>query len=205
MKTIPLVRIVDDDSTIRKSLSFLLKSEGYEVQTFESAADFLSNEAQSRPGCVLLDVKMPGMSGTDLFLKLMDRNYPNPIIFLSAHGDIRLAVDMVKLGAMDFIEKPVEPESFVNLVAKACKLNLKTLEPIKADERELVKRAILSLSDREKEILTLVLENLSNREIGERLQLSRRTIEVHRASAYRKLDIHTTKDLKAIAQYLLTY
>lgn len=203
MKTDFVVRIVDDDPAVLKSLSFMLKVEGLESKTFSSAEDFLAQDVESCPGCLILDVRMPGISGPDLFTELIFRKYPNPIIFLSAHGDIRLAVDMVKQGALDFIEKPVDPEAFIALVKKACSISIK-LGPFTAvslERREIVRVVANQLSEREKQILKFVLTGASNREIGERLSLSQRTIEVHRASAYKKLDVNSIKQLKELSRY----
>lgn len=198
-----LVRIVDDDPSIRKSLCFMLRLEGLSSSSFSNAEEFLANDEPSRPGCLILDVRMPGISGPALFKELMVRKYSNPIIFLSAHGDIRLAVDMVKEGALDFIEKPVEPSTFIDLVKKACSISSRFAgtNPLALDQRELIRGASLSLSEREKQILSLVLKKFSNREIGERLALSQRTVEAHRASAYRKLHVNGLQQLQDISKY----
>jgi len=203
MKRKTIVRLVDDDPTIRKSLSFLLKNEGFDVQCYGSAQEFLANDFPSDPGCLILDIKMPEISGTDLFFNLVSNQYPNPIIFLSAHGDIRLAVDMVKSGAMDFIEKPVDPEPFIELVNKACSISLTKRSPIDVEVREQLKSALMSLTEREKEVIKLIFQNLSNREIGLRLNLSKRTIEVHRSSIYKKLNIHSFEELKDLSPYFI--
>lgn len=203
MKTDLVVRIVDDDPSVLKSLSFMLKLEGLSSSCFASAEEFLAHDVESSPGCLILDVRMPGISGPDLFSELIFRKYPNPIIFLSAHGDIRLAVDMVKKGALDFIEKPVEPEAFISLVKKACSLSVKLglVTAVSLERREIIRIAVTQLSEREKQILKFVLNGASNREVGERLALSQRTIEVHRASAYRKLNINSIKQLKELSRY----
>ncbi len=203
MKSKTIVRLVDDDPTIRKSLSFLLKNEGFDVLCYGSAREFLTKDFPSESGCLILDIKMPEISGTDLFFNLISNHYPNPIIFLSAHGDIRLAVDMVKAGAMDFIEKPVDPEPFIELVNKACSISLTKRSPINVEVREQLKCALMSLTEREKEVIKLIFQNLSNREIGLRLNLSKRTIEVHRSSIYKKLNVHSFEELKNLSPYLL--
>lgn len=189
-----IIRVVEDDPSVRNGLEYLLLSEGYESELYESAEDFLAGDAASVPGCVILDIKMPGMSGLELQNILIERNYPHPIIFLSGHGDIDIAVGAVKKGALDFLQKPVNADTFLEIVKEAIELDrLKTGNLYKPQDLLIL---IEKLTEREKQIIGLIFQDISNKSIAERLNLSSRTVENHRAAAYRKLGVNSAEQLK---------
>ena len=190
-----LIRIVDDNVSLLESLSFMLRCEGYEVAIFNSAEAFLREDIPSRPGCVVLDVQMPGLSGIELFNLLKTRGYNVPIIFLTAHADVDMAVSAMRDGACDFYQKPVDPERFLPAVAKSlekCYGHLGNRSLMSDVER------FRSLTEREEQIMRLVASGLGNRRIAERLNISQRTVEHYRASAIQKLSL---SDVSAIAAF----
>ena len=184
------IRVVEDDPSVRNGLEYLLMSEGYESEVYESAEAFLAGDAASVPGCIILDIRMPGMSGLELQNILIERKYPHPIIFLSGHGDIDIAVGAVKKGALDFLQKPVNADKFL----EALKLDqLRTGNLYNPQDLLLLAE---KLTDREKQIIGLIFQDISNKSIAERLNLSPRTVENHRAAAYRKLGVNSAEQLK---------
>ena len=176
-----LVRIVDDDSDLRAAIRFLLESEGWEVADYYSAADFLLNDDPKIPGCLILDVRMPEMTGVELQSELKQHVREIPIVFLSAHGDIEMAVKTLHEGAVDFLTKPVQEDKLVPVISRAVKLDL--IKRGLSFDHEKTKERFRELTEREKQIVLLLTKGLLNREVGERLGISTRTVEVHRARA----------------------
>ena len=190
-KAIALIRVVDDDRAVSKAIQFLLENEDWTVQVFSSGEEFLVNEAPSVPGCIILDVQMGGISGIEVHKELIARESKVPIIFLTAHGDIPMAVEAMKEGAAEFLVKPLDPEKLLQLVEKHVEWDIKRRQwSVSKEEAE---RRVESLTLRERQIVELVLKDLSNQEIAEALKLSRRTIECHRQVAYKKLQVNTSK------------
>ncbi|MCF0253970.1 MAG: response regulator transcription factor [Duodenibacillus sp.] len=188
-----LIRVVDDDDVLRDSLGFLLRAEGWQVETYASAQAFLASDRPSLPGCLVLDVRMPEMSGLQLQQELNRRGVQLPIIFLTGHGDMQMAVNAMKQGAVDFVSKPIDPELFVQAIRNAVRK-----QELRARGVESIAEACAryrQLTDREKDICRFLARGLLNREVGSRLCISERTVEGHRASAFRKLGIRTVKDL----------
>lgn len=183
-----LVRIVDDDSDLRAAIRFLLESEGWEVADYYSAADFLLNDDPKIPGCLILDVRMPEMTGVELQSELKQHVREIPIVFLSAHGDIEMAVKTLHEGAVDFLTKPVQEDKLVPVISRAVKLDL--IKRGLSFDHEKTKERFRELTEREKQIVLLLTKGLLNREVGERLGISTRTVEVHRARAFKKLELH---------------
>ena len=171
----PLVRIVDDEAEQLKSLAFLLRMGGWEVMTYQSAAAFLEMDDPRRSGCLLLDHRMPNMTGMELHETLVERGSLLPVIFLSAHGDIPMAMQAVHRGAMDFLVKPAAPE--VLLAAEAGQVDL-------------AQKAAL-LTERELEVARLVAQGLLNKQIADRLSISLPTVKLHRGNAARKLGVRS--------------
>ena len=168
------------------------------VQVFSSGEEFLVNEAPSVPGCIILDVQMGGISGIEVHKELIARESKVPIIFLTAHGDIPMAVEAMKEGAAEFLVKPLDPEKLLQLVEKHVEWDIKRRQwSVSKEEAE---RRVESLTLRERQIVELVLKDLSNQEIAEALKLSRRTIECHRQVAYKKLQVNNVKELKLILE-----
>lgn len=191
-----LIRVVDDDANLRQSLKFLLEAEGWEVETYESAEAFITGDSPSVPGCIILDVRMERMSGLELQKLLNERGNLLPIVFLTGHGDMEMAVNGMKNGAIDFVAKPIDPEKFIAAITRTIeKQHLRNLGI--ASEGELRARYAL-LTAREKEICRFLARGLLNRETAARLSISERTVEGHRASAFKKLQIKTVSELALI-------
>lgn len=185
-----LIRIVDDEADVRDALRFMLEAEGWRVSVHASAEDFLESDRPEVPGVCVLDVRMPGVGGTELFARLRERTPAHPVIFLSGHGTLNLAVEQMRRGAFDFMEKPIDPEVFLARIGEAAARDL---------ERDRSREALLGrLSRRERQIAAWVLRGLSNREMAEALGLSERTVENHRASLYRKLGVNSARGLEAL-------
>lgn len=189
--TDPVIRIVDDDPHMHDALQFVLESEGYSVRHFFSAEDFLAGDFLSDPGCAVLDVRMGKMSGLVLQRVLKEREVDLPVIFLSAHGDIEMAVDAIDSGAVTFLTKPVRAEKLLTAVDKA--LSRKGSAEVQTTDAREAREAFAALSDRE--VALLAGQKLTNRQIAERLELAVRTVEFHRAGAMRKLGTHSAKEL----------
>lgn len=197
-KAIALIRVVDDDRAVSKAIQFLLENEDWTVQVFSSGEEFLVNEAPSVPGCIILDVQMGGISGIEVHKELIARESKVPIIFLTAHGEFPMAVEAMKEGAAEFLVKPLDPEKLLQLVEKHVEWDIKRRQwSVSKEEAE---RRVESLTLRERQIVELVLKDLSNQEIAEALKLSRRTIECHRQVAYKKLQVNNVKELKLILE-----
>lgn len=195
-KAIALIRVVDDDRAVSKAIQFLLENEDWKVQVFSSGEEFLVNEAPSVPGCIILDIQMGGISGIEVHKELIARESKVPIIFLTAHGDIPMAVEAMKDGAAEFLVKPLDPEKLLQLVEKHADWDIKRRQwNVSKEEAE---RRVESLTLRERQVVELVLKDLSNQEIAEALKLSRRTVECHRQIAYKKLQINNVKELRLI-------
>ncbi len=192
----PLVRIVDDDVAVCESLVFMLRHEGYDVESWTSAEEYLREDNSCRSGCLLLDIRMPSMSGLELQKILCQRSIRLPIIFISAHGDIDTAVHTMKMGAVDFLQKPLDPERVLRIVAHAVARS--DIQNKLAVEPEVAKQRFEKLTDREKTVADLVYNGLSNLEVGKRLNISERTAETHRANIYRKLEISDIDGLRAV-------
>lgn len=193
-----LIRIVDDDEDIRRALSFMLECKGWEVRAYESARDFLTQDAPSVPGCLLLDIRMPEMSGVELQQHLKARRIDVPVIFITGHADVETAVQTLKSGALDFLQKPVDGKRLAEAIESAVCLSLSRANGQLAPEQ--VEEVLLSMSPREKEITTLLLLGVTNKEIVERLDLSQRTVHGHRNNIYHKLRVHNLQEFLTIMQ-----
>ncbi|EKO3863499.1 response regulator transcription factor [Vibrio harveyi] len=174
--------IVDDEEPVLESMAFMLESYGYEVEAFSSGIDFLNNAELSAPGCVLLDSRMPEMRGQDVHHVMNEKFSPISVIYLTGHGDIPMAVDALKDGALDFFQKPVDGNALVVAVDNAMAQSLKNGEKLSA------KQVLQNLTKREKEVLGLVFKGMKNQEMADSLCVSLRTIEVHRSNVMKKLE-----------------
>lgn len=188
-----LIRIVDDDEQFVASQKMLIESLGWEVAAFSSALDFLTEDSLERPGCLILDVRMPTMTGLELQQELEKRGCQLPIIFLSAHGDIEMAVHTMRHGAVDFLQKPVEPQKLLSQVTKAVAASIQ--QSNEYDELQKLVERIEKLSNREREIAKLVSEGLRNKEIARKLGIEETTVKMHRANAMAKLGANTSAEL----------
>ena len=190
----PLIRIVDDNDTLRQSLEFMLQCEGYEVVSYASAMEFLKSDTPSRPGCLILDIQMPEMSGLDLFDRLNHRGYEVPVIFLTAHGDIDMAVSAMRDGAVDFVQKPVRQERLLKAIARAVTRSVSETGAVETEGA--IRAKVQELTDREREIAELIGKKLTNRQISERTGITVRTVEVHRAAIIRKLGVRNPDEIE---------
>ncbi|MGR5209887.1 response regulator transcription factor [Vibrio rotiferianus] len=174
--------IVDDEEPVLESMAFMLESYGYEVEAFSNGMDFLNNAELSAPGCVLLDSRMPEMRGQDVHHIMNEKFSPISVIYLTGHGDIPMAVDALKDGALDFFQKPVDGNALVIAVDDAMAQSLRNCEKLGA------KLILQNLTKREKEVLGLVVKGMKNQEMADLLCVSLRTIEVHRSNVMKKLE-----------------
>ena len=184
MNTQPCVYIVDDDFAVRDSLKLVIEIAGLDCQTFESAEDFLQAYCPGRPGCLLLDVNMPGMNGDELQAELNRRNIHLPIIFLTAYGDIPTTVRVIKAGAIDFLTKPVPSKLLIERIQTVLQQEAQIHEYAMA-EQALCNR-LNNLTSREMEILPLIVAGHANKDIARQLGISHRTVEIHRARILNK-------------------
>ncbi len=191
------VYVIDDDPTMRDSLDFLLGSAGFKVTPFDTAAAFLDAHAGLRFGCVVSDVRMPGIDGMDLLRRLKANASPLPVIIMTGHGDIPLAVEAIKLGARDFIEKPFEDERLIGMIEAALQQSPDQAKS-NAVSAEIVAR-IATLSQRERQVMDGLVAGLSNKLIAREHNISPRTIEVYRANVMTKMQAHNLSELIRLA------
>lgn len=189
----PVARIVDDDDGDREALAFMLESSGWKVQAYSSARDFLVNDAPSQPGCVVLDVRMPGMTGLELQEEMNRRGFRLPIIFLTAHGDVAMAVGAMQKGAVNFLLKPIDPAAFARAVSQAVQLQGRIQNDALAPG-ECIAR-FESLSERQQEIVSMIADGFLNREVAVKLGISERTVEGHRYNAFKLLGVKNRSEL----------
>lgn len=187
------VHIVDDDEAIRDSLSLLLRSSGLAVTLWPSGEAFLAGWRADLPGCILLDMRMSGMSGREVFAALRSRSARQPVVFLTGHGDIALAVECLKEGAADFIEKPFCPADLVERI-RAVLARAKAQAEVESEAAAL-RAGLASLSPREAEVLAMLVEGWQNKEIADRLAITIRTVEAHRARVLEKTGARNAVDL----------
>ena len=189
----PTVFVVDDDPGVLNSVQLLLRSVGLNAETFSSAHEFLEAYDPERPGCLLLDVRMPGMSGLELQERLDSMGSTLPIIFVTAHGDVPMAVRAVKAGAVDFIQKPFRDQELIDKSRDAIEENARIREKF-ADRKGIAERIAL-LTPREREVMELVIEGKANKVIAQDLGISQRTVEIHRARVMDKIQAGSVSEL----------
>jgi two-component system, LuxR family, response regulator FixJ len=189
-----LIHVVDDDASLRRALAFLLESAGWRVALHESAEAFLTAwRTPAAPGCLILDIRMPMMSGLELQRLMKTRGIRLPIIFLTGHADVSMAVEALKHGATDFIEKPFKDQLLLDAVAQAVRIDIASRDESQA--RDAVHSRIAKLSPRELDVAQLLADGLTNKSIGLRLDISERTVQVHRLHLMEKLGIHSAAEL----------
>ena len=196
------VYVIDDDEAVRDSLSWLMKSAGIKTQTFPSAGAFLDVCHERLNGCLLLDIRMPGMSGLDLQTALNQRGCHMPVIVISGHADVPMAVRALKAGAFDFIEKPFNDDILLSLVRSALEQESKIRHS--HEEKEAMQTKMASLTPRELEVLELVVDGASNKQISNDLGVSQKTVEVHRARVMEKLEADSLSHLVRMVVSLRT-
>ncbi len=189
----PLIHIVDDDKAMRKSLCWLIGSVGLETQSYASADEFFQNYIDERPGCLLLDIRMPGKSGLDLQDALNQLDTQIPVIFLTGHGDVPMAVRAFKNGAFDFLQKPCNDQILLDRINDAIKVHQQRIA--KNQEQTGLQERIKSLTKREHEVAELVSHGLHNKDIAKKLGISPKTVEVYRHNALVKMQAESTAEL----------
>lgn len=193
-----MVFVVDDDPYVRKSLSFLISSAGLDVETFATAKEFLKRHPHKGPSCLILDVKMPGVSGMALQEKLLSQEYDIPIVFISGHGDIPMTVKAIKKGAVDFLSKPFDEKDLLDAVREALQRDANTRALQK--EQEKIHRRLESLTPREYEILTHVITGMLNKQIAYALKISEITVKVHRGRVMEKMGVDSVAALVRLTE-----
>ena len=193
------VFVVDDDEAVRESLNDLLDSVGLNVETFSSAQDFLEVYELERQGCLVLDIRMPFMSGLELQEELIKRGAILPIIFITGHGDVPMAVQAIQRGAHDFVQKPFRDQDLLDRINHA--LAQYSTEFEDKLQKTLVNKHIQDLTSREREVMDLIVAGKANKVIAIDLNLSQRTVEVHRANVMEKLEARSLADLVRIVTH----
>jgi len=191
-----VVQIVDDDPAVRDALVWIFKSRGVDSVTWDSATRFLDGYRDCDKGCLVLDVRMPEMSGIELFDRLRQRGCTLPVIFLTGHGDVPLAVQAIKDGAFDFLEKPFDDNAMVDRVLAA--LRLHEASTAAASRKEELRTALNHLTAREREVMDLVLVGKLNKVIADELGIAMRTVEVHRARIFEKMGVRSAVELSQL-------
>lgn len=189
----PTVFIVDDDDGVRSSLRILLKSVGIATSPLASAREFLEQYHVSQPGCMLLDIRMPGMSGLELQTELNRRGAMIPVIFITGHGDVPMAVEAMQHGAFDFLQKPFRDQDLLDRVQKALARDAENRSAIRQHER--IRVRVKTLTPREKEVLDLLTQGKQNKMMANDLGLSQRTVEIHRAHVMEKMEAKSVAQL----------
>lgn len=194
--SLSLIRVIDDDAEIRESLEFLLSTEGWKVRTYPSAKAFLDADDMMVPGCMLLDIRMPDMSGLELQEVLKKKDYALPILFITAHGDITMAVDAVKKGAFDFLPKPIDDAKLLQSVEDAVALDWE----LRSHHQNVdgLRKDLTTLTPREREVAELVGQGLMNKVIADRLGIAEKTVQVHRGQVCRKLKVRSAVEISHI-------
>jgi FixJ family two-component response regulator len=197
-----VVFVVDDDASMRDAISRLLNAVGLTVQTFASARAFLNRRLPDVPGCVVLDVRLPGLSGLDLQREMVERGIHIPVVFITGHGDIPMSVQAMKAGAVEFLTKPFRDQDLLDAVRSGILLDRKEREE-RAELAEL-RDCVRQLTQREQEVMSLVVSGLLNKQIALQLGTSEKTIKIHRSQVMRKMRAHSLAHLVRISQKLGT-
>ena len=193
MKTEPTVFIVDDDQAMRDGIGLLVKSVGMQTQRFANAQEFLGCYQASEPGCLVLDVRMPGMSGIELQEELTRRKIDLPIIFLTGHGDVAMSVRAKKIGAVDFIEKPPNDQALLDAIQRAVAEDKKRRLHLR--EQEAIAGRASSLTERERQVMEYLVEGKSDKQVANELSISVRGVAFHRANILEKMGVESLVEL----------
>ncbi len=193
----PVIHVIDDDEPCRLLLSLLLTVAGFRVQTYEGTAAFLATTSALASGCIITDLRMPQMSGLELMVHLQASGITLPVIMITAHGDVTMAVEAMKQGAADFLEKPLDEASLIAAVHKA--IDAAAKEPDRDAGRRSAQEAVLTLSAREKDVLRGLVAGKTNKMIARDLGISARTVEEYRATARTKLGVRSLSGLVQVA------
>lgn len=196
----PQILVIDDDDAFRDSVQVLCESVGHQVRGFASAGEFLETLDDDLYGCLVLDVRMPGMSGVELHNELLERGFGLPVIFITGHGDVPMAVSAMKKGAFDFLTKPFSHQELLDRINSALRLH-EHREEERHSLREVQER-YEQLTPREREVMGLVVQGLANKVVANRLGISQRTVEIHRAKAMEKMQADSLAQLVRFALQL---
>jgi len=194
----PIVYIVDDDEAVCRSLGLLVQDVGLDVRTFNSAEDFLAAYDSTQPGCLVVDVRMPGMSGIELQHKLIEQGISPPCIVITGHGDIPMAVDAMKAGAVDFIEKPFRHQVLLDNIQRALQIDVQTRS--RRARKIDIGTKTSSLTPREEEVMSLLASGRSSKTIGCELGISQKTVDFHRAHILEKMRVDSVVELVLLTQ-----
>jgi len=192
-----IVHVIDDDEAVRQSIEFLLRTAGVTARTYDSASTFLNALPTIDPGCIITDVRMPGISGIDLLRRLGEMRIKMPVIVITGHGDVPLAVEAMKIGAVDFLEKPFEDELLLGSVRSA--LNRSQENAARDAERAEVEARLSTLTNREREVLEGLVAGKPNKVIAFDLAISPRTVEIYRANVMTKMEAASLSELVRMA------
>jgi len=192
-----LVHIIDDDDALRDSLSFLLSSVGIKTKSYETATGYSNDPERGACGCILTDVRMPGMSGIDLLRKLKSDGIAVPVIVMTGHGDVPLAVEAMKLGALDFVEKPFNDDALIASVRSA--LGEAKRHSVHEEERKEIDARLAQLTARERQVLDGLVAGQPNKVIAHELGISPRTVEIYRANVMTKMQANSLSELVRMA------
>ncbi len=198
MTTKPTVFIVDDDPSVRRGLIRLLKAAGLAAEAFDSAVEVLSSDRLSGPGCIVLDVRMPGMTGLELQTELLGKTCRMPIIFLSAHGDVPMTAGAMKKGAVDFLTKPVDRDDLLTAIQSALEKDASAREEQSAVSS--IREELDSLTPREFEIMTYVTAGVLNKQIAAELGIAEDTVKIHRGRMMHKLNLVSVAELVRVCE-----
>jgi Response regulator len=193
-----MVFVIDDDESVRTSLKRLLDANHYKTEVFKSASEFLSCSPHSGPSCVIVDVKMPGLSGIDFQEALIEHGREEQLIFVTAHGDVPMCAQAMKAGAIDFLPKPFRPDQLLKSVERA--LTRSSEQLLRASERSNARARLERLTPREYEVMQLVATGLLNKQVGGELGMAEKTVKTHRAHMMQKLKITSVAELMVVLQ-----
>ena len=192
------IYVVDDDASVRKALTRVFKTRGGQVSAFSSAQEFLAEGLRDVTGCLLLDVRMPDLSGLELQERLVSHHIDLPIVFITGHGDIPMSVKAMKAGAVDFLPKPIDPDQLFEVVCAAVEKHARERE-LNASLREF-RRCIDTLTQREREVIDLVIQGLLNKQIADRLGITVYTVKMHRGRGMRKAKVESVAELVTLCE-----
>ena len=190
--------VVDDDASVRKGLTRLLRSAGWDAEAFATAQEFLTRPAYGGVGCVVLDVRMPGMRGPELRDQLAARKISLPVIFLTGHGDIPTGVDAMKKGAVDFLEKPVDSRALLEAIQRAVERHRTQRAQVR--EMEKIHERVVRLSDREREVMEYVIAGCLNKHIADAMGIAEKTVKVHRGRVMQKMEANSVAELVHVCE-----